>query len=471
MAKVLLPFVRYKEVAPLPPVCIRCGRPATRTIKLQFQGKVVKILGIRILTGGMFEYAVVKAPLCDRHPYMGQAKLMMFVGFALLLPFFGLGALTKPWMHHYVIVFPLIAMILAGSAFIAYVFITSIDGEGFSDEGVTATRVSRKFVDALEERKWTEDAFVAGLRKNRKARKRPKPAFWFSPWFFVPVAMALAVVIFAPVGWLTASFESTGPWPAGIWARHGLGPGGPEVAGPGGQAPPGQQPANTPPEALNPRSVPGLIAYWPLDEGTGTSAEDKSGNGILALLHGGEWVPGVKGSALRLDGKADYLDLGPDARLNFGAGAPFTLAGWIATEADEGIVCSFRRRTAGFPVIEIFVKAGNLHGWVRDDTSGFGGARVAGGLVKDGNWRHVALVRHPDGTVELFLDAAFQAKDKGENSGGAITTDLRALGSERFVVQSKKPGPTYFAGSIDEFCVFNRALTPEEIAVLAGGKR
>jgi hypothetical protein len=381
-------------------------------------------------------------------------------GFLLLLPFFGLGALLKPWVHHYLVAFPLIAMILVGTAFLFYVGMTSIGGEGYTKKGVTVTGVSRTFIAALEEREWTEDAFAAGLRKNRKARKRPKPPFWMSPWFFTPVTIVLSFAIFTPVGWLVARSEPDGPWPAGRRAAP--------AAGPSDAQP---QPAKRQPEPLVPESLPGLIAYWPLDDNQGAAATDKSGNGFLALLHGGQWVAGVKGSALRLDGKNDYLDLGPDARLNFAPGAPFTLAGWVATEADQGVICSFRRRTAAFPVIDLIVKTGQVHGWVRDDASGFGGARVAGASIKDGKWHHVALLRHPDGTVELFLDAVSQARNKGEHSGGAIATDMRALGSERFVVNSKRTGPTYFAGIIDEFCIYNRPLAAEEIAILAGTKK
>jgi hypothetical protein len=480
MAKVVLPFERYQEVAPLPPVCIRCGAPATRTIKMQFTGKRVKILGITLLLGSESEYVVVDTPLCDGHPFMGQAKWMWIIGFLLLLPLIGLGALLKPWVHHYLIAFPLIAIIVVGAPFVFYVMLTSIGGEGFAKEGVTVTGVSREFIDALEEHDWTEDEFITGLRRNRKARKRPKRPLWMSPWFFVPVGYALAIVIFTPLGYLVASRETYGAWPAGQTAADATAPGaqpgpaplqgGPPVAGPVGPGEPAQPAVQQRAVPLDPQSLPGLLAYWPLDEGFGKGASDKSGHGFLAFIHGSEWVPGVKGQALRLDGKKDYVDLGPDARLNFGPGAPFTVAGWAATEANNGVVCSFRK-AGGFGVIDILIKDGQLHGWVRDDTSGFGGARLAGGQVKDGKWHHAALLRRADGTAELYLDGVFQVRDKGKSSGGPITTDLRALGSERFIAKTKKRGPTYLAGTIDEFCVFGRDLAPEEIVILAGGKR
>ena len=60
----------------------------------------------------------------------------------------------------------------------------------------------------------------------------------------------------------------------------------------------------------------------------------------------------------------------------------------------------------------------------------------------------------------------------GTQSKGAITTDLRALGSERYwVKQGRKGGDgasAYLEGSIDEVCVFDRVLTTEEVRTIAG---
>jgi Concanavalin A-like lectin/glucanases superfamily len=219
-------------------------------------------------------------------------------------------------------------------------------------------------------------------------------------------------------------------------------------------------------EKLNPQAIAGLLAYWPLDEGMGKSTQDKAG-AFAGTLKGCEWTQGVKGACLRFNGNSDFVDLGKDFRLNFAPGAPFTLAGWAATEADQGVICSFRKKQ-GFGVISASVVKGNIHGWVRDDTAGFGGVQLTGAPIKDGKWHHFALIRQPDGIVELFLDAVSQSKNKGKASAGPITTDLRALGSDRFVVTGGKKGPAYFTGSIDEVCLYNRVLSAEEIAALAG---
>jgi phage FluMu protein Com len=226
-----------------------------------------------------------------------------------------------------------------------------------------------------------------------------------------------------------------------------------------------------PAERSGPASIPGLVAYWPLDEGQGKAIKDASGNGSLGRIQGGEWIQGVQGSAVRLGGEGDHIDLVSDQRLNFGAAASFTLAGWVATKSN-GVICSFRRGASPFPVIELSVRKGLLHGWVRDDTSGFGGAYVDGASVNDGKWHHVALLRQGDGTIELFLDGASQGRFKGESSGGPITTDLRTLGCDRFVMlRQKQKAPGYLAGDVDEFRVYNRPLAPAEITALATRKQ
>lgn len=56
-----------------------------------------------------------------------------------------------------------------------------------------------------------------------------------------------------------------------------------------------------------------LVGYWPLDENTGTSTTaNKAGsaNGTLTSITESSWVPGKHGSALSLDGSADYVDIG-----------------------------------------------------------------------------------------------------------------------------------------------------------------
>ncbi len=317
---------------------------------------------------------------------------------------------------------------------------------------------------------WQEGPGREGDSGPARVRKRRHV-----PWYTRPtviVSSVLGIVTLGGLVWgLTVALNARKPRVAPIPDQQPIakGPGpGPQQPAAEGPNPQQRLPGQAAPEKRDPATISGLIAHWPLNEGQGSVTLDEVRQ-QPAVRHGGEWVQGIKGAALRFNGTSDYVDLGDDARLNFGRGAPFTLAGWAATEASRGAICTFRK-ARGFGVIGVLVVKGNLHGWIRDDNSGFGGVQLTGGPIKDGKWHHFALARQPDGTVELFLDGKSQGKDAGKNTGGPITTDLRALATDRFVVAKGKNTPAYFAGRIDEVCLYNRVLTPEEIGVMAGKK-
>ena len=226
----------------------------------------------------------------------------------------------------------------------------------------------------------------------------------------------------------------------------------------------------------------GIIGYWKLDETSGTTAADSSGSGNNGTLDNMAspscWTttPGPINGALTFDGTDDYVDLGTDSSLNFGSSEPFTVAAWVKTTEDYGMIVSFRSSTDGGPVIDMAVgyegadsDPGKAMILVRQDNGGGGYAHVTGGSVKDGLWHHLAVVRGSGSTIELFVDGVSKGTSSGSESGGAITTNLRAIGSERRWV-SDGYGSTdqrYLVGTIDDVRIYNRAFTPAEIAELA----
>jgi Concanavalin A-like lectin/glucanases superfamily len=221
----------------------------------------------------------------------------------------------------------------------------------------------------------------------------------------------------------------------------------------------------------SPVDLDGLLAYWKLDEGKGATAQDASTNKMKATLHGGRWTAGARGSALLFEKDGDYLDYGDSPLLNFNAGAPFTFAGWVKSTAVRGAIVSQRHSKDGGANIDLTLNDGKLTALVRADNKELGQhATVTGGRVNDGEWHHFTLTRDNGRTIELFIDGVSQGKAEGADAGGSITTNLRALGSERYWVRTGFPGPQ-FIGAVDEFCVFDRALSSEVIRKLAGPQR
>jgi hypothetical protein len=213
--------------------------------------------------------------------------------------------------------------------------------------------------------------------------------------------------------------------------------------------------------------TPGLLAYWSFEEGEGVQAADASGNGLHAkLVHAG-WSDGIRGKSLRLTGKGSYLDFGDSPRLSFAARAPFTIAFWTRTTRSKGTLLSQRNSRDGGALMDVLITEGKAKAQVRQDGNDvFGPTEVNSGPINDGDWHHLALLREGD-RIELFLDGVSQGRKSGSLCGGAITTDLRALGAERYWLNHFAFGDPHFEGDMDEFCIFDRVLMAKEIAALA----
>jgi hypothetical protein len=236
------------------------------------------------------------------------------------------------------------------------------------------------------------------------------------------------------------------------------------------EPPPKPKPHKEPPSA---EQIPGLIAYWDFDEkADGVRVKDRTGHGSGGTLHGATPVDGVRGQGLHFDGRESYCELGDGATLNFASGAPFTIAGWVRTQATTGTIVSMRNSRDDGSVIDITVEGGKIKGLVRENGGIFPTAVTSRVTIHDDSWHHFAVSRSSDGEIELFVDGDSQGKRSGTQSRGAITTDMRALGSERYwVKQGRKAvdgASAYLGGGIDEVCIANRVLTAEEIRTLAG---
>jgi hypothetical protein len=74
-------------------------------------------------------------------------------------------------------------------------------------------------------------------------------------------------------------------------------------------------------------------------------------------------------------------------------------------------------------------------------------------LVTDGKWHHVAST-YDGATIRLYVDGQLESSFARSGTIPAGTSPL-AIGA--------RPGVNYYAGLMDEFTIYNRALTPFEI--------
>jgi len=77
---------------------------------------------------------------------------------------------------------------------------------------------------------------------------------------------------------------------------------------------------------IEPQPIPGLVAYWSFDEGSGTIAHDSAGNNH-GTIYGATWTTGQIGGALDFDGDKDYVQVPDDDSLT--PSSQITVCFWL----------------------------------------------------------------------------------------------------------------------------------------------
>jgi hypothetical protein len=242
------------------------------------------------------------------------------------------------------------------------------------------------------------------------------------------------------------------------------------VAAATGSAQPGvraQEAATTAPPAdayaAMVEATSGLVAYWRLDEATGTTAGDRSGQGNDAAYAPGVELgePGLIGpanAAIALAGTADgYVEAGDI--LDFAGGAPFTLEAWI--RPDE-----FANPYPRLLMKEATDEAGNRQGYllyISKETGRLGFERWRDGEanvvttiepIPLGAATHVVAV-YDGQAMRLYIDGEGIA----EVPAGLGLNDTEVP----FRIGARADAGSPFAGAVDEVAVYEAALTDETV--------
>jgi hypothetical protein len=220
-----------------------------------------------------------------------------------------------------------------------------------------------------------------------------------------------------------------------------------------------------------------MVAWWPLDETSGTTAADIAGfpnNGTH--VNGPTPVSGKVAGALRFDGVNDHVLVPNHAELDVGTGN-FTLDAWVRTGSSDLIVLVDKRSGPTPLGYSLFLVNGRL------------GFQMANGVgspscaptptpghacvnyvapttsnVADGQWHHVAaVVDRADATsgVRLYVDGVQVF------AGSPLTGNLDNQSDLYLGVRTPAMGGTgFFPGDLDEVELFKRALTQQEIQAI-----
>ncbi len=202
----------------------------------------------------------------------------------------------------------------------------------------------------------------------------------------------------------------------------------------------------------------GLVALWHMDEGSGSTVYDSVGNND-GTITGATWVDGKFGKALSFDGVDDYVAVPDSASLD--GMAELTISVWVKFNSLTGTWNHIIEKY-GSPWdvygISVNTNTGTFRYGITTDVDGATGWLDSGYSVDMDTWYFLTL-SYDGSDLKFYIDGNLHNSTSW--TGNLITSN------EILEIVETANQNYYVNGTIDEVAIYNRALTPEEIAAHA----
>jgi hypothetical protein len=197
----------------------------------------------------------------------------------------------------------------------------------------------------------------------------------------------------------------------------------------------------------------GLVAHLSLD---GTLLDDVTSTD--ADCSGAEcpsFVAGVSGEAAHFDGAATCVHV---PWLASWSPAQYTVTAWIQPEAMSGPVV-VREHDTSCPSPSL-LSSNAAVGFIGTDAATGHQEAWSSAVLSPGTWMHVAIE----------FDGAMQSVFVGGGCACQVAPQIQlAYASYELTIGCYPAASTWFTGAIDDVHVYDRVLSPDEVAILAGG--
>ncbi len=226
--------------------------------------------------------------------------------------------------------------------------------------------------------------------------------------------------------------------------------------------------------AVNLRS--GLVGWWKLDEGTGTSAADSSGNANTGTLTNGPlWAGGRLNGAVSFDGTNDYIDIANENNFDFEYNNAFSVSCWanFFAFANSDMVLISKLGSAPDNYIgwefSVFPPGNVIHAYIINSFPGVAISTKGSAALTTGKWYHLVMTYSGSGTaagVKFYVDGVLESNTVGNDSLAGNT-----ILNNKHVFIGERPSPEWPVNAIiDDVRIYNRALSVEEISTLYTAK-
>lgn len=225
--------------------------------------------------------------------------------------------------------------------------------------------------------------------------------------------------------------------------------------------------------ALSAETQAGLQGYWKLDEHSGQTAHDVTGtnHGRLGSSAGPDGAdptigqPGVFNTAFEFDGSNDYVEVPEDDSIGEDVKNALTVSMWLNSDVP------LSRNGGGVRALEkgdsyFFLQGNGNPNHIGDGGMNFlvkqGSAVHTASIGEDLNadtWYHLVGTYDATGALAVYLDGV--RKDLRTDVTGSINSNNLPM---RFGADDSG---YYFDGRLDDIAVFDRALSPDSVRLLA----
>ncbi|RPI45772.1 MAG: LamG domain-containing protein, partial [Bacteroidetes bacterium] len=220
-------------------------------------------------------------------------------------------------------------------------------------------------------------------------------------------------------------------------------------------------------ESINFAQPGNPVSRWTFDNDTGRCALDESAQKKDSVYGSFEYVPGVSGNAIKLDGFRTYIQR--DQYDISQLGGAFTIECWIALASYPWswapvVDCSYERVKGYFfgigPEGHLGFRVGAGNSWYEITT---------GETVPMRKWTHVAAVFEPGKKITLFINGTEAASEDITGNliprwGGSLTIGRNNGAQTWFEPQLTTPESYFFLdGILDEITISGLAKTGELI--------